>query len=323
VSWVLTSKMPYRDKLGAIIGTFGISKDITSLKKAESELESAHRQLIDASRRAGMAEVATGVLHNVGNVLNSVNVSTTVITDSVRQSKVSSVQKLAQWLHKETSNSGPAADAKGEQLRSYVTKLAEHLETEQRTLLGELNLLCSHVEHMKEIVAMQQTYAKVSGVNEPLTPSSLVEDAIRMNSAALSRHDVHVTREFHEAPRVMVDRHKVLQILINLISNAKYALDAGCPEKKNLIIRIREANNRVAISLIDNGNGIATENLTRIFQHGFTTRKTGHGFGLHSSALAARELGGSLHGYSDGVGCGATFVLELPIETIPPANPNP
>jgi PAS domain S-box-containing protein len=321
ITWVLTSKMPYRNNDGEIIGTFGISKDITELKKAEAELEATHRQLLDASRRAGMAEVATGVLHNVGNVLNSVNVSTTVVTDMVRKSKTASVQRLAEWLGTSGApqSNGPV-DSKAVQLREYVTKLGEHLAQEQRTMLSELNLLSSHIEHMKEIVAMQQTYAKVSGVTEPLTPESLAEDALRMNSAALVRHDVHVQRDFEDVPRVIVDRHKVLQILINLISNAKYALDAGAPAKKVLTISIRANESFVAMTVADNGVGIEAENLTRIFQHGFTTRATGHGFGLHSSAIAARELGGALRASSDGPGRGASFVLELPIETTTPVN---
>ena len=68
------------------------------------------------------------------------------------------------------------------------------------------------------------------------------------------------------------------------------------------------------ISYIDNGIGIPADNLTRIFGHGFTTRKEGHGFGLHSGALAAKELGGALTVESDGPGKGATFTLEFPIQ---------
>ncbi len=312
ISWVLTSKMPYRDNSGEIIGTFGISKDITALKKAEAELGETHKQLLEASRRAGMAEVATGVLHNVGNVLNSVNVATTVVADLVRRSKISSVHKLANWMRNGTDDT---AVSKTEQLRDYLEKLSQRLGQEQSTLLDELNLLSSHLEHMKEIVAMQQTYAKVSGISEPLPASSLVEDALCMNSAALARHDVHVRREFEEVPRIFVDRHKVLQILINLISNAKYAVDGAAQIHKEMKVRINREGEMAAIAIIDNGIGIAPENLTQIFQHGFTTRKSGHGFGLHSSAIAARELGGSLRVHSDGIGCGATFVLTLPIET--------
>jgi len=322
VCWVLTTKMPYRDKSGKIIGTFGISKDITELKRAEAELEEVHRKLMETSRSAGMAEVATGVLHNVGNVLNSVNVSATVIADLVRKSRISGVAKVAGLLHEHAHDLGTffRQDSRGPQIADYLAKLSEHLVQEQTTLLREIGLLSKHIEHIKEVVVMQQTYAKVSGVIEPLAAETLVEDALRMNSASLVRHDVHVVRDLAPAPRVLVDRHKVLQILINLISNAKHALDAAKTPHKQIRIRVQPQDNQVRICVEDNGVGIATENLTRIFQHGFTTRQSGHGFGLHSSALAARELGGSLRAYSDGPGRGARFVLKLPAE-IPAAKP--
>jgi C4-dicarboxylate-specific signal transduction histidine kinase len=170
-----------------------------------------------------------------------------------------------------------------------------------------------NVEHIKEIVAMQQNFAKVSGVYENLSAASLVEDALRINSAAFERHRIQVLREFDEAtPPVSLDRHRVLQILINLISNAKYAMDAQPSDEKRLVIRIGASPDRVKISIGDNGVGIAPENLVKIFTHGFTTKKDGHGFGLHSCANAAKEMGGSLTAHSGGLGQGATFILELP-----------
>ena len=161
---------------------------------------------------------------------------------------------------------------------------------------------------------MQQNYAKVSGVYENLPLVPLVEDALRMNAAAFERHSVEVVRDFApELPLVRVDRHKALQILINLLRNAKYALDAGDPARKRLVVRItRPSSERAMITIADNGVGIAPEHLTRIFNHGFTTKADGHGFGLHSGANAAREMGGSLKAQSKGPGEGAEFSLELP-----------
>jgi len=171
-----------------------------------------------------------------------------------------------------------------------------------------------HIEHIKEIVAMQQTYAKVSGVYESLAVVALVEDALRMNAAAFDRHGIELVREFAEnIPQVHVDRHKVLQILINLLRNAKYAMDAQSGHTKRLVARVGLASpDRVRITIADNGVGIAAEHLTRIFNHGFTTKKDGHGFGLHSGANAAKEMGGTLTAHSDGSGKGAEFTLELP-----------
>jgi len=181
-------------------------------------------------------------------------------------------------------------------------------------VLDELDGLRKHIDHIKDIVAMQQNYARVSGVVETVAPAQLVEDALQLNAGALARHGVKLTREFQPVPLIAVEKHKVLQILVNLIRNAKYALDEGHSEEKRLRVRITAPQDeRVRIEVIDNGVGIPSENLTRIFQHGFSTRKDGHGFGLHSGALTAKELGGHLTGHSAGPDTGATFTLELPL----------
>ncbi len=317
-TWVLTSKMPLRNKANEIIGTFGISKDITAIKAAEARLEDAHRQLLESSRLAGMAEVATSVLHNVGNVLNSVNVSSSLVAERVRHSKAANLAKVVELMQEHAADLPGffAHDPKGRQLPAYLGTLAERLAGEQKEMLQELALLGKNIEHIKEIVAMQQSYARVSGVLESLSVVDLAEDALRMNAGAMERHQVRLVREYAEVPPILVDKHKVLQILVNLIRNAKYALDEKNSGDKQITLRVgMNGNGMVKVSVADNGVGIPRENLTRIFEHGFTTRKEGHGFGLHSGALAAREMGGSLHVHSDGHGQGATFTLELPCRT--------
>jgi PAS domain S-box-containing protein len=296
----------------------GVFFDITEQKQAEEELESLNRRLLESSRQAGMAEVATGVLHNVGNVLNSVNVSSTLICDQVRNSRSARLRDVVLLLNKNTADLGNfiTNDPKGKIIPGYLTSLSERLAAEQQDLLKELELLVKNVEHIKEIVAMQQNYARVSGIIESLSIRSLVEDALQMNAAALARHGILVIRDFHEVPVVSVDKHKVLQILVNLIRNAKYAIDSAARRDKRLTVSIK-VNERqmIEITVSDNGIGIAPENLTRIFSHGFTTKRDGHGFGLHSGALAAKEMGGSLSAFSEGPGKGATFVLQLPMST--------
>ena len=161
---------------------------------------------------------------------------------------------------------------------------------------------------------MQQSYAKIVGVTEKIKVTDLVEDALRLNSGTLARHEVELAREYDpQLPEVIVERHKVLQILVNLIRNAKYACDESGRREKRLVVRVTRGNGCINISTTDNGVGIAPENLTRIFNHGFTTRKDGHGFGLHSGALAAKEMGGTLVVHSDGPGKGASFTLSLPL----------
>jgi len=315
VFWVLTNKAPLRDEQGKAIGIFGISKDITALKEAETRLNEVHGQLVDASRQAGMAEVATSVLHNVGNVLNSVNVSTSLIADKIRKSRISSLPKITALLdaHKDRLGDFFSNDPKGKQLPEYLANLATHLALEQEEILHEADILAENVRHIKEIIAMQQNYAKTFGVVEMLPIADLVEDALRLNNDSISRHHIEVVREFADIPPVPAEKHKVLQILVNLIRNAKHACDDGGGDHKQITLRIANGDGRVKISVIDNGVGIPPENLTRIFNHGFTTRKDGHGFGLHSGALAAKEMGGSLTAFSEGPSRGATFTLELPL----------
>jgi PAS domain S-box-containing protein len=301
---------------GAAQALRGVFFDITEQKQAEEELDSLNRRLLESSRQAGMAEVATGVLHNVGNVLNSVNVSSTLICDQVRNSRVARLRDVVLLINKNQVNIGEfiTNDPKGKIIPGYLTSLSERLAAEQQDLLKELELLTKNVEHIKEIVAMQQNYARVSGIIESLSVRNLVEDALQMNAAALARHGVLVIRDFHEVPVISVDKHKVLQILVNLIRNAKYAIDAAARREKRLSVSIKVSERQmIEITVSDNGIGIAAENLTRIFSHGFTTKRDGHGFGLHSGALAAKEMGGSLTAYSEGSGKGATFVLQLPL----------
>jgi signal transduction histidine kinase len=192
--------------------------------------------------------------------------------------------------------------------------LCTDLETEQEEALKEIGAVRSAVDHIKEIVAAQQTYAQVSGLSEVMPATELLEYALRINEASLRRHNITVSREFMPVGTVNLPRGKTLQILSNLIRNAKEALKESGRTDRRLTIGVRPAGEgKVHFYVGDNGIGIAAENLSRIFTFGFTTKKNGHGFGLHSSVLAAKELGGSLVAHSEGPGRGATFVLELPI----------
>lgn len=300
--------------------------DITQTKRAESELADLNRQVAETQRVAGMAEVATGVLHNVGNVLNSVNVSATLVREQLATSKLQSLQKATALMRENLPNLGAflTESPQGRKLPEFLLKVTDHIASEHRRWQGELAGLAKNIEHIKEIVAMQQSYARLSGVVEPLSPTELVEDALRINEVALGRHGIRVTREFHDAPIVAVDKHKALQILINLIRNAKQAIEDNNRDDKELTLSIsNQGNGQVAIAVKDSGVGIAPENLTRIFSHGFTTKKGGHGFGLHSAANAAREMGGRLSVTSAGPGQGAVFTLGLPVAATPATEPPP
>jgi signal transduction histidine kinase len=292
-----------------------LQKEVTERTQAQEELERVHRQLLEASRHAGMAEIATNVLHNVGNVLNSANVSAILASDLAQKSKAAGLGRVVALMREHEHDLGEfiASDPRGKHLPAHLGHLADHLRTEQAAIVKELDSLRANIEHIKDIVAMQQSYAKVAGVHEIVSVADLLEDSLRMNAGALARHGVEVVRDFEGRPLVNVDKHKVLQILVNLVRNAKYACsESGLPGRR-VTLSARSADGQARIQITDDGVGIAAENLTRIFNHGFTTRAAGHGFGLHSGALAARELGGNLSVHSEGVGRGATFSLELPL----------
>ena len=295
-----------------------IARDITERKRAESKLKAAQEKLLETARKVGMAEVATGVLHNVGNVLNSVSVTAESIQKRIRKSKVSYIKDVVNLFQEHSNNLSTflTNEERGKKLPLFLANLSEELVEEQSRCLESLEELTRHVQHVADIIQLQQSYSKTKGLTEPTSIAELVDDAIKINAEALSRNNVKVKREFADLPMILIDRHKILQILTNLISNAIYALATSNQEEKILAINVKESGEEKArIEVCDNGIGIPQENLTRIFEHGFTTKKKGHGFGLHSTALSINELNGSIVARSDGPDKGATFIIELPFKT--------
>ncbi|GAA0392172.1 hypothetical protein GCM10008969_11560 [Pseudomonas veronii subsp. inensis] len=280
------------------------------------QLKNAQSELLDSARQAGMAEIATNVLHNVGNVLNSVNISADLVARKLRTSKAQGLGKAMQLINAHPDDLGTylREDEKGKLLPDYLNQLVEAIAVEQQGLTDELAQLSKSVDHIKDIVSTQQSYAGVSSVLEPVQISALMEDALRMNSGALNRHHVTVVKEYAQVPQIMADKHRLLLIMVNLISNAKYAMSSLSDRPRQMTLSIQTVENDILqISVKDEGEGIPAENMARIFTHGFTTRKEGHGFGLHSCALAAIEMNGRLTAHSDGPGKGALFTLQIPL----------
>lgn len=288
-----------------------------TIAAARPETDPLREQLRAASRQASMAEVATTALHNVGNVITSVNVSVSLVANQLRQSRLHNLTKAVALFrqHRQDLANYLAQDPKGKLVPGYLETLAEHLTAEHDGLVREIDSLSKNIEHIKEIVAVQQSYARQCGATETLQMADLVHDAVRMNLGAFERHGVTIRHHFETVPPVTVDKHKVLQILINLMRNAKYAMDelSPAPPQKNLLLSITQTSpDTVAVLVEDNGIGIAAEHMPHLFEQGFTTKKDGHGVGLYSGYVAARELGGKLTARSAGIGKGAVFCLELP-----------
>lgn len=295
-----------------------LEKRVKERTEQLEQLEQIHKQLVEASRKAGMAEIANNMLHNVGNVLNSVNISADLVSRKMHTSKAQGLDKAVQLINEHAADLGDfmTRDEKGKLLPGYLNQLVEALATEQQNIVKELGHLTNSVDHIKDILATQQSYSGVSSIVEPLQITDLLEEALRMHIGALTRDQVTVVKEFSKVPVLLLDKHKVLLILINLISNAKHAMAHLVDRSRTMTLSVdvvEKGNLRVCVK--DEGEGIALENLAQIFAHGFTTRKDGHGFGLHSCALAAMEMEGTLSAHSDGPGKGAIFTLEIPLKS--------
>ncbi len=284
------------------------------------EVEKANTKLVEAARHAGMAEVATEVLHNVGNVLNSVNTSAAVLEKKLKESKAAKLTDVAALLREHEADLGAftTQDSRGRQIPAYLGLLADQLRAEQHDLLTELTCLHDSVEHIKKIVNTQQAMARNVHIAEPLNLIELIETAVRISFGEGRPSRVRINRSLQSGISAEGDKHRVLQILINLITNARQAIDDRPSTDQELSLTLSVIENRVRIVVTDNGIGIAANNMTRLFTHGYTTKAHGHGFGLHSAALAANQLGGKLTARSEGPDRGAEFTLEFPAK---PADP--
>lgn len=294
------------------------SGGVLTLSDRTAELDTEQR-LLSATRQAGMAEVATGVLHNIGNVLNSVNVAACLMTEKLRQSEAGNLARAGEMLHERKADLGAflTSDERGRHLPDYIAEASKALAQEQAAVLHELDAVTKGIAHVKQVVTLQQAHARQVAIEDSIMPADLFESALKLLQDSLTKHEVGIERRFDPIPAVRLDTHRVLQILVNLISNAKHAV-AGVPvESRRLALSVRDGvvkgERAVRFEVSDNGVGIPAENLCKVFALGFTTRPTGHGFGLHSAANAAQQMGGSLTAASPGPGRGATFVLTLPI----------
>jgi PAS domain S-box-containing protein len=298
-----------------------LSDQINERKKAQAEREELYGQLMQASRQAGMADVASSVLHNVGNVLNSINVSTDALLKTLKKPMVGDLCRIASMFHEHQDNLQVflTEDPKGQQIPSYLSLVAETLSGSQQTVQSELDSLVKKVAHIKHAIMSQQYIASGGNVREATVAEDLMEQALMMGIPEPEKYGIRVVREYAEVSTIMTDRHQVLQILVNVITNAKNTMVEHPANSHCLTVRIGVPADRkgsVRFEVTDTGGGITAENLPRLFAQGFTTRKDGHGFGLHSAAISAKNLSGSLQAQSAGEGRGATFRLDLPLTVV-------
>jgi len=281
------------------------------VKERTKKLEELNKIIGDVSRSAGMAEIANGVIHNVGNVLNSVNVSSSVIRELVRSSSTESLKKVVDMLNHNKNNIGEfmSTDDKGTQIPRFLELLVDMQGKQDVNINHELNDLDKNINHIKNIITMQQSYSGSFGVTEHVNMIELVEDAININLQRIQNHGLKIVKNISLVDDLQVDRHKILQIIINLISNAIHALIESINNDKLITISVSKKNELIEFEIKDTGIGILAEDLPDIFKYGFTKRKNGHGYGLHNSALLAKDVGGNISVKSEGVNHGAIFTF--------------
>lgn len=291
----------------------GIILDITERVGTEQRERLLQKQLREASHQSGMAEVATGVLHNVGNVLNSLGVASSTVQARLKASQYDRVERVAALLdaHRDSLGDFLVNDARGKHLPQYLSALGAQLKKDTEGLQREIDAISGHVQYLCDIVQAQQTFARVGGTEEAIDVRELVDTALRLKAQDLEGMDVR--REIADVPEFMADRYKLLQIVVNFIGNACDAIAANAPGPRRMAIRAQVVDGQLEIAVDDSGVGIPGELLARIWEFGFTTKTHGHGFGLHSSAVAAQQLGGTVAVVSAGAGLGACFTVKIPL----------
>lgn len=277
--------------------------------------EIANQQSITTARLAGMAEVSSNVLHSVGNVLNSLNVSVNTLGEKIGNSKLSEINKLSELIqqHKDNLTQFFKEDARAGKIPDYLQALSEYWKNERTGLLSEIQLLLNYIQHIKDIISTQQSLKNFTMLEQIVEIPATIEEAIMITGISLISCPIEIKKEIKFVKAVILDKVKLLQILVNLIQNAKDALIASPNKEKILTIRSYATDkNTITFKITDNGIGINAANLSRIFTHGFSTKESGHGYGLHSCAILAKQMSGVLNCESPGEGLGATFTLVLP-----------
>ena len=290
-------------------------------KQFLAEQEQLRSQLGEAAYKIEMADVASTVLHNVGNVLTSVTVGANMVESIVDQSSVILVNRMAELIKAHDQDLGTylTEDPKGKRIPPSLEKLGTHLIEEQRTVLKEMKGLVRNIHHMKQIIASHQTMAKSAGQAEQISLADVLSHAMELSFQPGDEKWITIRPDYQQAPTVLVDQHQLLQILVNLLRNAKQAMRQQVQDSHELNLSVKYQDHDespVVMTIQDSGIGIAPEHLSKMFTRGFTTKTDGNGIGLHSSILAIQNMGGSMHVQSEGVGRGATFTLTFPVQKV-------
>lgn len=281
----------------------------------QNQIDVLNGNLLDSARHAGMAEVAANVMHSVGNVLNSLAVSSASLKEKLENINADKVIKLINYLK-------DATDEEGENFKDYkkntdlvikcLTVISQEADANKADLLEEVASIISHISNINSVVSNQQEISRYPNMLRKVVLSTLIDNVLKEHEDSIIDHKIIIDSECKKDLTLTTDEFQLKRIISNVILNAINALIAsGNIDKKIYISCDLDSNNRIIIKFKDNGIGIMPEDTNKIFNLGFSTEKARIGYGLHYSAIAANSLGGNLHAISEGVGKGTEFILSL------------
>ncbi len=290
-------------------------------RKLEERIADQTEKLIDAQNeivrkeyKNEMADLTSGTLHNVKNLLVSVKTSSEFISQMAVGDSIASLKKVNKIIRDNFHNIEDfiCNNPKGRKCLEYYLKLEEMFDNEADISKKHQHRLSVKLTAIEEIIITQQAYSKGKSLGELVNIIEIIEDVLTMQKSTLENYNVNVIKEFNNLPDVNLHKMKLLHILINLIKNAKEALEEQSVDERNIKVSTSADDTSVFIKISDNGYGITSENMKKLFSHGFTTKETGNGYGLASSASYMEEMNGKIRAESDGAGKGTTFILEFP-----------
>lgn len=296
----------------------GTAMDITTRKNNENEILELSQKLVVYAREKGRADVASSILHEVGNILSSLNISSKLLIENFDQKYFDDFFRVCSLLRKNADNIANylSQDEKGKLIPAYLVELSKTILYHYSSVREEMENIDANIQHIGNVISAQELFITANQFVEKVHPKEVIESILKMMSVQLSTSRILVIEEYEDIPMIYVDRVKMVEILVNLFTNAIQALNENTGNhKKEIRVSAKKMSKKtLKISIADNGVGIDKDNLNKIFTYGYSTKKGGHGIGLHGGSIAAKEMGGSLTVSSDGVGCGALFVLELPLD---------
>jgi two-component system NtrC family sensor kinase len=287
-------------------------------------VEESRMQLVDQSFQAGFAELAKGVLHNLGNAMTPISVRLASLTDRLRAAPTADAEQAFAELKQGGADAQRRAD-----LEKFLHLACRELAATLRSSQEDVATITRQTSLIQAALAEQMRSARNEHVIEPVRLTELLAQSLEIvPDSCRARLSIDADDTVRRVGVVRVARTVLRLILQNLIINAADAVrDAGKDKGKLRVSAaiVHEADGRqLHLQCVDDGVGIPAENLERVFENGFTTKspETNHGIGLHWCANAIGALGGRIWAASDGPGSGAALHLLVPLgarETAPAA----